>query len=827
MMRSAGVFRVTPRMHTCVRFLPRVGGIIVGLICLMELTACMGPVKSLPVPQSQTEKPSPSTKTTGASKALEPAPSAGSDLNAPVLPHPLIGSGPSIEDENKKEGPVVETKPEQGTVQDESNKLDKAIPATDESAKNWKRTSPGLSKEHVETLPEVLVPGFKLAQQSYALPKASTATKTPTPVMQTPLSIQVVSPQILKDQQAIQLIDGVKNVSGVLQGNSQGGFAEEFIIRGFNTNFANYVDGLRLPASRLPTALADRIEVLKGAAANLYGRIEPGGMINMVLKRPQTTPGYSLQQQFGSYELYRTTADATGPLTMDKSLQYRFNLEYLNAQSFRDFVSTERILVSPSLRWELSDDTRIDVDYFYSDEDTVNDWIGVPAIGNRPANTPISRFLGEPSLDTSNTKLSHLGTTVTHRLTEGWDVKGRFVWLNRDVVDRVTSGNALNETTGVLSRDFFGSQANSNTYYGTIDLTGRFSSWNVTHHILIGWDIYSNHNEVTALSTASSPINIFNPSYGTSGINLSTAQNNFFLNQSLDWTGVYFQDHITLWDHLHILGGGRYDWATFGLGLAFGTDQSLADARAAHSDVENKRFSPRVGVLYQPWEWLSVFGNYTESLGAANNGFSASGKQFDPQVGKQYEAGIKAELFDRRLTSSVAFFHLTKDNLLVPIAGSPFSRAIGEARSRGVEVDMAGQITDALSLIATYAYTDAEITKGENKGNRLFNAAKHMGSVWTKYDIQHGPLTGLAVGAGIYLYSKRQGDAANTFALPGYGRVDTMVQYQFPLLETQMALQFNIMNLLDKEYYESTINDRFTITPGAPRTFIGSLQIVY
>ncbi|GJL56682.1 MAG: ferrichrome-iron receptor [Nitrospirales bacterium] len=705
------------------------------------------------------------------------------------------------------------------------------VAATDDSLAETRTQRQTADDAPVETLPEVLVPGFRLTRDSYSAPNATTATKLDTPIMETPLSIQVVPQQTLKDQQAIQLGDAIKNVSGVLQGNTQGGFSEEFIIRGFNTGFANYLDGFRFPSIRLSTALAERVEVLKGAAANLYGRIPPGGMINMVLKRPQATPYYSLQQQFGSFGQYRTTGDATGPLTKDQSLQYRFNFENLDSQSFRDFVFTDRVLFAPAIRWNVSEDTTIDLDYFYSDEKTVNDWTGIPAIGDRPADIPISRFLGEPSTDRDRTEINHFGVTVQHQLTDNWGMRGRFVYLRREVIDRITNAagiaNPLNETTGELSRQFVGFDSWDQVYFGTLDIKGKFTTGPMKHRVLIGWDIYDSTSEVPAIQRTAGSINIFNPVYGNSGVTLSEPQTQFvdFRN---DWTGVYVQDQITLWDNLHILGGGRYDWATRGVGFVRGPGQTLAAATATRNDIKNERFSPRVGVLYQPWAWLSLFSNYSESLGNANSGASPNGGTLDPEVAKQYEAGFKTELFDQRFTSSVVFYHLTKQNLQVPIAGTVFSRAIGEARSQGVEIDLAGQITDTLSLIATYAYTDIEITKGQNKGNRLHNAAKHIGSVWARYDgLPKTPLEGLSVGAGIYLASEREGDTANTYQLPGYGRVDTLARYQFPFYATRMSVQLNVFNLLDKTYYESTIGDRFTITPGAPRTFLGSIRIEY
>ncbi len=177
------------------------------------------------------------------------------------------------------------------------------------------------------------------ANQDYTISNSSTATKTDTPIMETPLSIEVVPKAVMEDQQAIQLSNVTKNVSSVYKGTSLGGFVDQFMIRGFNTSYTNYYDGYRFPqGSGLSLANAERVEVIKGAAANLYGRVEPGGMINVLTKRPQKKPYYALEQQFGSYDLYRTTADATGTLTKNDNLLYHLIVEYLNKKSFRDYA---------------------------------------------------------------------------------------------------------------------------------------------------------------------------------------------------------------------------------------------------------------------------------------------------------------------------------------------------------------------------------------------------------------------------------------------------------------------------------------------------------
>lgn len=673
-------------------------------------------------------------------------------------------------------------------------------------------------------LPEVKITGLMDSDApgnpSYTRSNASTATKSSMPIMQTPISTQVIPRAVIKDQQAVQIEDVIKNVSGVFPGFTFGGLAEEFMLRGFNTGFVSYRDGFLFPAARLSLANVERVEVVKGAAANLYGRIEPGGMINLITKRPQAQSYYSLNQQFGSYGQYQTLADATGALNKDGTLLYRINFEYLNRDSFRDFGFHERAFVAPSLTWKITPKTQFDLDFMYSNEKFMEDY-GHVAVGNLPADVPRSRFLGEPT-DRSNLKLYNSVATLTHALTHNWQVRARFNHLRRDTVDPQTSGFSLNEITGDMQRGYYNGAATGDTFLGTVDVTGRFHTGGVEHNVLAGWDYYNSTSKVKSISLDASPINIFRPQY--SNINLATSPDNFFIDQTNQWNGVYFQDQIKLFDKLYIMGGGRYDWASNELGTAFGADQSLADARAASTKVNNARFNPRAGIVYQPFEWLSFFGNYVQSLGSANTAFDASGSVLSPQTGEQFEGGFKTSFFDGKLNSNVAYYHLTKQNLAIRVPGQPFSVPIGEARSQGVEVDIAGEIARGLSLILTYAYTDAEILKGDDKGNALFNVPKHAGSIWARYDVPYESLRGLSFGAGIFAQGKRPGDTANTYFLPSQARVDAMVRYQLPVARSRFSVQLNAYNLADETLYGGTLGDRFSVNVGMPRTFIGSIH---
>ena len=664
----------------------------------------------------------------------------------------------------------------------------------------------------------------------YTASNASTATKTNTPLMETPLSITVMPKAVIQDQQAVQLSDVTKNVSGVFQGTNLGGFVEQFIMRGFNTSYVNYYDGYRFPnASGMSLANAERVEVIKGTAANLYGRVEPGGMINVVTKRPQLMPYYALQQQFGSYDLYRTTADATGAVTENGSLLYRLNLEYLTKNSFRDYGYNERTFLAPSITWKISDRDQVDVDLMYSEQNSQVDY-GLPlnTLTNRPANVPISRYLGEPATDNSHSNLYNTSATYTHAFSEDWKLSAKFTYLNRNVDFSQTSPlpfppfpPSLNTQTGVMQRAYTRGINTIDSYFGTVDMTGRFTTGVAKHTLLAGWDNYQlTLTEQNYLYPANS-INIYNPIYRP--INISQLQPNDFHDGNLQWNGAYIQDQITLFTKLHILGGGRYDWISETAGIS---DKSLALASARSTSVQNGRFNPRVGLLYQPWQWLSLYGNYVESLGAANINTTPNGTILQPETAEQLEAGFKTVFFEERLSSTVAFYSLTKQNMPILKPGTFFFESISKARSQGIEVDVAGKITEGLSLIANYTATDALILQGKYAGNALWNVPKNAGSVWAKYDLQQEALTGLSLGAGVYLQGQKPGDMANSYQLPGYGRVDALVKYKIAAAKT--TLQFNVENLLSKQYYTSSLpNNIYSINPGTPITFMGSIKVEF
>jgi iron complex outermembrane receptor protein len=692
-------------------------------------------------------------------------------------------------------------------------------------------------------------------RNSYAVSNTLTATKTDTPIQETPASIQVIPAQVMEDQKTPRMKDVLENVSGV-RPNQSIGSGNRFIIRGFPDLGKTYRNGLLATSPsgfpfEMDTANIDSIEVLKGPASILYGRIEPGGMINVNTKRPLTATHGALEQQFGSYSFYRTLWDVGGAVTDSKSFSVRFAGGYQNSGSFRDFNFIDRKVFNPSVTWRPTERTTLTVDVEVLKQDFRAD-SGIPVIGNRPAPVPISRSYGDPNTPISFTNKTHIGFNLDHTFNESWKLTNRFlssfidaesIWAN----PAPAFGNALQADGRTLNRNIFGQTSYVRTYATNLDLTGTFTVAGTQHKLLAGMDYtraatdYGIYGNFTSGNPALA-IDIFNPTYGIAPSLFTAARAttdrpgrniSVFHEQ---WYGLYLQDQITLWKTLHLLVGGRYDWAEVARGTAGNFDQASANVDGVTR--KDSRFNPRVGLLYDLTPWLAMYGNYVTSFGA-NNGISSNNQPFPPQTGKQQEVGFKADLFEHRLNATLAFYHLTRNNLVTPdlASGDPLARlVVGEQRSQGVEFDMTGRVTNALSVIGSYAYTDTKVTK-DNSGlqdKRLPGVPLHGGSLWLKYDFAElsGPAKGVSVGFGAYVSGSRHGDIQNTFTLPGYVRLDGFAAYRWMIGPTRAIAQVTVRNLLNHEYYEnadlnSNVAPRMGVYPGAPMTVFGSLRLEY
>jgi iron complex outermembrane receptor protein len=676
----------------------------------------------------------------------------------------------------------------------------------------------------------------------YVIPDATSGTKTDTPIMETPLNVQVISHQVLRDQQVIQVDQALKNISGVTTTtNVNSGGDQQFFLRGFasNTLFRN---GVRfdnnLFGANQQLANVERIEVLKGPAAILYGRVEPGGMVNIITKQPLATPYYSFNQQFGSYDLYRTSIDATGPLTKDDSLLYRMNMSYQNSGSFRDLMGVENVFLAPVLRWNISPRTQATLEMEYQHENSNSDNQFLPLQDNHLIDLPHSRNLGERNPQQTDTYF--VGLNWSHQFNDDWSIKHNVVWKRQDINAQYAFPDNVDLANRQVNRSVFSNNLTIDRVTTSLDLTGHFNTWGLEHTLLFGGDYYYFNNAINnANSTTSSTISIDDPIHPGPNLDTDPSTRSLF-STNTDNYGLYLQDQIKLPYHVHVMGGLRYQYvhSTSGFGL-------LNDVFTPDPAQTDDAVTPRVGLLWNPQSWVSLYSNYAENFGA-NSGLLALGnKLLPPESAQQWEVGAKTEFFDGRLRATLAYYDITKQNVAttdtahpVECNGGPCSIAIGEVRSQGPELDIQGELLPGWNLIATYANQDVRVTKSNNGdvGNRLQFVPRNVGSVWTTYEVQQGPLDGFKIGGGVNMQDGVV-NADNTFKSPGYALVGLMTGYSFKAGKSRITAQLNVNNLLDKTYFtNATPYGPTDVAPlgslalgtfSTPRTFMGSINIQY
>ncbi|MEO1353623.1 MAG: TonB-dependent receptor [Cyanobacteria bacterium J06635_15] len=664
-------------------------------------------------------------------------------------------------------------------------------------------------------------------EDDYFAPDASTATRTDTPILDIPVSIQVIPRQVLEDQQVIRLEEALTNVSGVTTSNSFGNAGENFNIRGFN-DATVLLDGFRqfggFGQSLSETTNLERVEVLKGPASILYGEIQPGGVINLVTEQPLPEPLYDVQIQAGNREFFRPQLDFTGPLTADGHLLYRLNASYRREDSFRDFDQDfERFFVSPVLSWQISDRTDLTLQFEYVDEELPLD-NGLVPIGDSVADIPFDRSLDEPD-NVVNNEFVNVGYRFEHRFSDNWRLRNAFRYTDRDLLNIGAIPFDFDQATGLQTR-FAGRQAiDTQNYSLQTNVVGEFATGPIEHTLLFGVDLNrTDDQEVTGLDFFNPGLtNIFDPVFGAFDNidfdDLPLARNS---ESQTDRLGVYLQDQIDLTDELILVAGLRYDTVertdTNGI-----TVFDLVESETTQND---DALTPRVGIVYQPTSNISLYGSYSQSFTPSFETTTA-GDPLEPERGEGFEFGAKAELLDGNLLATLAYFDITRQNVATPDPIDLFSSvATGEQRSRGIEFDVTGEILPGWNVIASYAYIDAEVTEDNviPEGNRIFNTPEHSASLWTTYEVQEGNLEGLGVGLGFNFVDQRAGDLDNSFELDSYFITNAALSYR----RDNWRAALNFRNLFDVDYILAAANSRiFGVEPGDPFTVVASFSIEF
>ncbi|MBW4549537.1 MAG: TonB-dependent siderophore receptor [Aphanocapsa sp. GSE-SYN-MK-11-07L] len=701
---------------------------------------------------------------------------------------------------------------------------DKTLPKTDVVLKTG-AFSYSLKPDLEGAEEEIVVTGQ--GEDNYFVPDATTATKTDTPLRDIPQSIQVIPRQVIEDQQAIRPEEVFRNVSGVSASGAGEGGGLSVNIRGFD-GAPVLLDGFRQFGvvglqNTQETANLERIEVLKGPSSILYGEIQPGGLINLVSKQPLADPFYGAELQVGSRALVRPRIDFSGPLTADKNLLYRVNALFERSDSFRDFTTdNNRFFVAPILTWKIGEQTDLSLQIDYLNSRQAFD-SGLVAIGNQVANIPRDRVIGEPD-DYVENKTLNIGYNFEHRFNDSWKIKNAFRYLSKNIIEEFAFPFEIDDQAGIVTRNFGGFDIDVESYSLQTNLIGKFATGSVKHTLLLGIDLNQSTDTTFAGFDLFNPLllDIYNPVYGTvSRPNFRTVD--VFVDRTIQERrlGVYLQDQVELIQNLKLVAGLRYDTVE----TKVENNPTAFDPVGFAAIQNDSALTPRIGIVYQPIKEVSLYTSYSESFTPSTES-NFSGNILPAERGQGWEVGIKAELLNQKLFATLAYFDITKQNVATTDPdNSFFSIATGEQKSRGVELDLIGEILPGWNVIAAYAYTNAKVTQDNAFaiGNQLGGIPKHSGSLWTTYEIQQGNLRGFGVGVGFNVVGNRPGDTDNSFELDSYLLTNAAIFYK----RDRYKFALNFKNIFDVTYFPGTPFGRNRIDVGEPFTVIGSFAVEF
>ncbi|WP_448124658.1 TonB-dependent siderophore receptor [Pseudomonas veronii] len=663
---------------------------------------------------------------------------------------------------------------------------------------------------------------------SYQPPPTSSVMRSRSLLLETPQTVNVVPAQVLRDQQPRNLDDALANISGITQANTLGSTQDAVMLRGFgdNRNGSIMQDGMPVVQGRALNATAERVEVLKGPSSLLYGIQDPGGVVNIVSKKPQLLQSTSLTVRGSTFGNGKNGSggnlDTTGPIG-DSGLAYRLIVDHEDEDYWRNYGTHRESLIAPSLAW-YGDTTQ--VVFAYEHREFLSPFDRGTAIDpktNHPLDIPATRRLDEP-FNNMEGRSDLYRLEADHDLNDDWKAHVGYSW-NRETYDASQVRIASVNSNGTLTRSMDGTRGALTTdRFATASLEGKVKLGGMQHDLVFGLDDeYRKIYRAELIRQAQrSAFSYVNPVYGNDVQGTTVSAKDSAQTDLLRSDSLFFQDAIHLTDQWILVGGARYQMYDqyAGKGVPF----------KANTDGNGQKWVPRAGLVYRYTDELSFYGSYTESfkpnstIAALNDGSVLQG-DLQPEQSKAWELGTKLDI-PGRITASAALFDITKRNVLVSVGSgvdTVYSVA-GEVRSRGLELDASGQLSERWSLIGSYAYTDAEVTKDPAlQGKRLQNVAKHTGSLSAVYDV--GSLIGgddLRVGAGARYVGQREGDANNSFNLPGYTVADVFASYNTKLDGQKVKFQVNVKNLFDRTYYTSAASRVFVSMGDARQVSVSS-----
>lgn len=645
--------------------------------------------------------------------------------------------------------------------------------------------------------------------------RAGSSTKSDLSLLETPQSVSVITRDLLDARAVTTVAEALQSSAGVAPGSWGRRGWDDFIIRGQRASESLYIDGLKRGQNQWvgqDVFGVERIEILKGPASINFGLVQPGGLVNMISKRPRAEAFNEVGATVGSDDFRQVDVDLGRPIGDSGRAAWRLNGMWSNQDDPVDQVYFKKRYIAPSVTLDLGPRTDLTLLTSYAEREYLRNQ-GAPVRGtirpNRNGSFERDQFNGEPAFGPYHSRQATLGYSLTHRFDGGWKLGQNFRWLDMDVDGRFVSLGALAADERMQSRnasiqDVQGHNVALDTYLERgFDLAGQ------RHTVLAGLDLNSDSVRYGSTSCRLPAIDIFAPRYQQAFTCPATP--NSQTTTKVSYAALYLRDQIALTEKLNLSLALRHDRIRNSL------YNELRDTTA----VEHYRANTgSAALLYRLTPHVSPYISYANSF-LPVSGSDFFGAQFKPEEGKQAEIGAKFEFDNGRITGGVALFDLTRRNVTTAdpdpahIAILPSAQVqTGEEQTRGLEAELGADLRNGWNLQAALTVLDGVVTEdnGGTVGKRLLNVPRRSASLWANYRFRSGPLTGVGGGVGLRAESEKTGPSVS-YAVPGYAAIDANLSYQ----ARGYRVTLSVKNLFDRDYYAGVLNNN-VLPLGDPRT---------
>jgi iron complex outermembrane receptor protein len=667
--------------------------------------------------------------------------------------------------------------------------------------------------------------------QGYLATRTAAGTKTDTALVEAPRSISIATREQMDDRNVHSLDDAVRYMPGITASSYGSDTRADWLrVRGFEPT--QFLDGLPLPKGvyanpKQETWNLERLALLRGPASSVYGQTPPGGLLDMVSRRPSAESSSEIQVQYGSDNHRQINFASTGKIDDEGQFLYGLSGVVRDSGTQIDHVDNKRYNIAPSLTWNIDEDTKFTLLTQFTRDDTGITSQFLPVQGTK-IHSPLGKIshhknLGDPDWEFYDRTYYALGYAFEHRLNDVWQFKQNLRYTKSDLSFQALTPGAYPFTQvdaeGNVGRSSTSVDEDISQFAVDNNFQGDFATGDILHTLLIGLDHQRTNTNYTSIFGDGLTTNVNNPIYGQPIVRPPRSAAFYDYNQKTYQTGLYVQDQMAL-DQWRLTLGGREDWVHTGTRFF-----NKGDATNTERD---KNFSGNAAISYVFDNGIVPYLSYAESFQPTSNATASPTDSFKPTEGKQWELGIKYQPPGSSTLLTAAVYDLTQKNVSVTTTNSDnvsVTSQTGEVKVKGLELEAVSDVTENLKVIAAYTLAKSEVQKGDFKGNRLQLMPNQQASLWTDYTWHNGVLDGFGIGAGARYTGNTYGDQGNTSLgkADAYTVFDAAVHYDLGRLDNSLkgaSLALNATNLFDKDYISTC--DSFYCYYGDQRSVVAS-----